>query len=115
MATAETEFIRDNHIDTISPLNGYTDLQKKTLNLIIQLLLNYEAGIHAPIFRDPTRDLAMLLAAVGSSLGDVDIIKWVYDNKYATKYDLIYRYHIDYLNGAGFSIEYPSTHSDMPN
>ena len=116
MATNQIEYINANHIDTISTLNSYTEQQKNTLNHIIQILINNEADKHATIFRDPRRDLAMILVTVGSSLGDVGIIKWVYDNKYANTCDLIYRYHIEYLNGVGFSIEYPSSiDSDTEN
>ena len=116
MATNQIEYINANHIDSISTLNNYTEQQKNTLNHIIQILINNEADKHATIFRDPRRDLAMILVAVGTSLGDVGIIKWVYDNKYADTCDLIYRYHIEYLNGVGFSIEYPtSIDSDTEN
>ena len=116
MATNQIEYINANHIDTISTLNSYTEQQKNTLNHIIQILINNEADKQATIFRDPKRDLAMILVTVGTSLGDVGIIKWVYENKYANTYDLIYRYHIEFLNGAGFSIEYPSSiDSDTEN
>ena len=116
MATKQTDYIRANHIDSISPLNRYNDQQKNELNYIIQILINNEADTHATIFRDPRRDLAMILVTVGTSLGDVGIINWVYENKYANTCDLIYRYHIEYLNGVGFSIEYPtSIDSDTEN
>ena len=112
MATNQIEYINANHLDTISTLNSYTEQQKNTLNHIIQILINNEADTHATIFRDPRRDLAMILMTVGTSLGDVGIVNWVYNNKYANPNDLIYEYHIDFLNQLGFSIEHISTDID---
>ena len=92
-------------IEVISPSNKYTEQQKKTLNYIIQILLNNEDNTHPTL---TTKDMAMMLVTVGTSLGDVNMITWVYNNEYAKPSDLIYRYHFKILNKLGFSLEFPS-------
>jgi len=92
-------------IDIISPSNKYTEQQQKTLNYIIQILLNNEDNTHPTL---TVKDMAMMLVTVGTSFGDVGMITWVYNNKYAKPSDLIYRYHFKILNTLGFSLEFPS-------
>ena len=89
-------------IDIISPSNKYTDQQQKTLNYIIQILLNNENNTHPSLI---TQDMAMMLVTVG---GDVGMITWVYDNKHDKPSDFIYRYHFEILNTLKFSLEFPS-------
>ena len=78
---------------------------EKTLNYIIHILLNNEDNTHPTL---TTKDMAMMLVTVGTSVGDVGMITWVYDNKYAKPSDFIYRYHFEILNTLGFSLEFPS-------
>ena len=113
MATNETKYIRANHIDTISPLNRYNDQQKNELNYIIQILINNDAGLLERWQRwslcrkwEVTRDLAMTLVLAGTSMGDRDIVNWVYDNNYATTRTTLELHHMKYLNRRGFKIEY---------
>lgn len=91
-------------IEYISPSNKYTEQQKNILNCIIQILLNNESNTHPTL---TTKDMAMMLITVGTSLGDVDMITWVYNNEYAKPSDHIYRYHFKILNTLGFSLEFP--------
>ena len=114
MATKQTEYIRANHIDTISPLNGYNDQQKNELNYIIQILINNDADrfqrwkswSRKPFFVDPKRDLAMTLVLAGTSMEDTDIVNWVYNNICTTRTNTLGDHHIEYLNRRGFKIEY---------
>lgn len=111
MATKQTEYIRANHIDTISPLNGYNDQQKNELNYIIQILINNDADRFQRWKDwsrkwDPKRDLAMTLVLAGTSMGDRDIVNWVYNNICTTRTNTLEQHHIDYLNRRGFNIEY---------
>lgn len=119
MATKQTEYIRANHIDTISPLNRYTEQQKNELNYIIQILINKDAGLLERWQRwslcrkwEVTRDLAMTLVLAGSSMGDRDIVNWVYDNNYATARTTLELHHMRFLNRRGFKIEH-STYSQV--
>ena len=88
MATKQTDYIRANHIDSISPLNRYNDQQKNELNYIIQILINKDADrfqrwkswSRLPFWVDPERDLAMTLVLAGTSMEDTDIVNWVHNN-----------------------------------
>ena len=105
-----------NTIDTISPSNQFTDTQKNTLNCFIQILSdpNHRADFEASVANEEVseselKDIAMMLVTVGSFLGDVGILEWVYNKKHAVPNENIYPGHIDFLNKLGFSIKYPST------
>jgi hypothetical protein len=105
-----------NTIDTISPSNQFTDTQKNTLNCFIQILSepnhlpDFEASVvNEEVSKSKLKDIAMMLVTVGSFLGDVGILEWVYNKKHAVPNENIYPGHIDFLNKLGFSIKYPST------
>ena len=114
MATNQTEYIRANHIDTISPLNRYNDQQKNELNYIIQILINKDADrfqrwkswSRLPFWVDPERDLAMTLVLAGTSMEDTDIVNWVHNNIIRGRNNTLGKHHIEYLNRRGFKIEY---------
>ena len=112
MAENKTEYIRSNHIDTISLSNRYTTQQKHTLNYIIQVLLNndterlnrWQKYTRCRKF-DKTRDLAMSLVLAGTSVQDQYIVDWVYNNGYANTMTKVELHHKRYLNKSGFNIE----------
>ena len=114
MATKQTDYIRANHIDSISPLNRYNDLQKNELNYIIQILINKDADrfqrwkswSRLPFWVDPERDLAMTLVLAGTSMEDTDIVNWVHNNIIRRRNNTLGKHHIEYLNRRGFKIEY---------
>ena len=114
MATKQTEYIRANHIDSISPLNRYNDQQKNELNYIIQILINKDADrfqrwkswSRLPFWVDPERDLAMTLVLAGTSMEDTDIVNWVHNNIIRRRNNTLGKHHIEYLNRRGFKIEY---------
>lgn len=114
MATKQTDYIRANHIDTISPLNRYTEQQKNELNYIIQILINKDADrfqrwkswSRLPFWVDPERDLAMTLVLAGTSMEDTDIVNWVHNNIIRGRNNTLGDHHIEYLNRRGFKIEY---------
>ena len=114
MATHNPDYIRANHIDTISPLNSYTPQQKNELNYIIQILINKDADrfqrwkswSRLPFWVDPERDLAMTLVLAGTSMEDTDIVNWVHNNIIRRRNNTLGEHHIEYLNRRGFKIEY---------
>ena len=114
MATHNPEYIRANHIDSISPLNRYNDQQKNELNYIIQILINKDADrfqrwkswSRLPFWVDPERDLAMTLVLAGTSMEDTDIVNWVHNNIIRRRNNTLGKHHIEYLNRRGFKIEY---------
>ena len=114
MATKQTDYIRANHIDSISPLNRYNDQQKNELNYIIQILINKDADrfqrwkswSRLPFWVDPERDLAMTLVLAGTSMEDTDIVNWVHNNIIRGRNNTLAEHHIEYLNRRGFKIEY---------
>lgn len=114
MATKQTDYIRANHIDSISPLNRYNDQQKNELNYIIQILINKDADrfqrwkswSRLPFWVDPERDLAMTLVLAGTSMEDTDIVNWVHNNIIRGRNNTLGEHHIEYLNRRGFKIEY---------
>ena len=114
MATKQTDYIRANHIDTISPLNRYTEQQKNELNYIIQILINKDADrfqrwkswSRLPFWVDPERDLAMTLVLAGTSMEDTDIVNWVDNNIIRGRNNTLAEHHIEYLYRRGFKIEY---------
>lgn len=87
-----------NNIQTISPQHQYTPQQMDTLNSIIQ-------NLSKPDKMGEEHNMAMLLLAAGSSLGDVNLVSWVIANNHATVNDMIYPIHIDTLNKFGFNIK----------
>ena len=112
MATKQFEYIRANHIDTISPSNSYNDQQKKELNYIIQILINNDTDrlqrwqIWAKCRKwERVADLAMTLVLAGTSMEDKDIVNWVYNNNYATTRTTLEPRHKHFLNRRGFKIE----------
>ena len=114
MATHNPEYIRANHIDTISPLNRYTPQQKNELNYIIQILINKDADrfqrwkswSRLPFWVDPERDLAMTLVLAATSMEDTDIVNWVHNNIIRRRNNTLGKHHMEYLNWRGFKIEY---------
>ena len=114
MATKQTDYIRANHIDSISPLNRYNDQQKNELNYIIQILINKDADrfqrwkswSRLPFWVDPERDLAMTLVLAGTSMEDTDIVNWVHNNIIRGRNNTLGEHHMEYLNRRGFKIEY---------
>ena len=114
MATKQTDYIRANHIDSISPLNRYNDQQKNELNYIIQILINKDADrfqrwkswSRLPFWVDPERDLAMTLVLAGTSMEDTDIVNWVHNNIIRRRNNTLGKHHMEYLNRRGFKIEY---------
>ena len=114
MATKQTDYIRANHIDSISPLNRYNDQQKNELNYIIQILINKDADrfqrwkswSRLPFWVDPERDLAMTLVLAATSMEDTDIVNWVHNNIIRGRNNTLAEHHIEYLNRRGFKIEY---------
>ena len=114
MATKQTDYIRANHIDSISPLNRYNDQQKNELNYIIQILINKDADrfqrwkswSRLPFWVDPERDLAMTLVLAGTSMEDTDIVNWVHNNIIRRRNNTLREHHMEYLNRRGFKIEY---------
>ena len=115
MDTKQTEYIRANHIDTISPSNGYNAQQKRTLNYIIQVLLNNDTE-RLDRWQSYTRyrkgeireDLALTLVLAGTSMKDQDIVNWVYNNGHANSMTTLKQHHMRHLNQWGFNIEWSS-------
>lgn len=87
-----------NNIQTISPQHQYTPQQMNTLNSIIQ-------NLSKPDKMGEEHNMAMLLLAAGTSLGDVNLVRWVIANNHATVNDGVSQFHIDTLNKFGFNIK----------
>ena len=111
MAENKAEYIRSNHIDTISLSNRYTTQQKVYLNYIIQVLLNndterlnrWQRYTRCRKF-DKTRDLAMTLVLAGTS-AKINILLIGSTIMVMSPTDYCKVHHKRYLNKSGFNIE----------
>lgn len=85
-------------IDTISLQNVFSEREKNILNSFIEILLREED-------KNIQKDIGIMCLAVATIIGDVEFLRWIVDNEYATLNDVIENRHFHLLNGFGFHFE----------
>ena len=90
-----------SNIDTVSPNNIFSTIEKKVLTTFIEVLSDKKTNIP----KDKLKFIGVTLLGVGSIKGDADLVVWVLTNNYAQVTDRIQPVHISFANEMGLNIE----------
>lgn len=86
-------------INSISPQNTFTTSQQQIINFLIDMISKEDNDILRK------KDYGIMLLAIASILGNVDLMAWILNNKYAGVNDLIENKHMQMLLQLGFDFK----------
>lgn len=86
-------------INSISPQNTFSTSQQEIINFLIDTILKEDMEISRK------QDYGKMLLAIASILGNVDLMAWILNNKYAGVNDYIENKHMQMLLQLGFDFK----------
>jgi hypothetical protein len=86
-------------INSISPQNTFTTSQQQIINFLIDMISKEDNDILRK------KDYGIMLLAIASILGNVDLMAWILNNKYAGVNDFIENKHMQMLLQLGFDFK----------
>jgi len=99
-----------SNINTISPNNTFSDIQKNSLNTFIKIISEKDSELS----EDKLKFLSSMLMAIGSCGGNADLVRWLLENNYIDVNACLSNSHIKFANNMGFNFELLPTEFDMP-
>ena len=85
-------------IEMICPRNDFSIQQKRSLNFLIENILNE----NVKECLGSKKDVCIMLLYIGNLYDNHDLLQWVLDNNYANIYDFLNKKHFEILLRLGF-------------
>ena len=85
----------------ICPRNDFSIQQKRSLNFLIENILNE----NVKECLGSKKDVGIMLLYIGNLYDNHDLLQWVLDNNYANIYDFLNKKHFEILFRLGFSFD----------